>query len=79
MGRSQGGPRLDAQGTVQGFLGVTYLGAARTFFTRWFWRASHSRLKSVVGAAKLIQQHLPNLLTYLQHGITNAGSRRSTP
>jgi len=33
----------------------------------------------VVGAAKLIQQHLPNLLTYLQHGITNAGSRRSTP
>jgi transposase len=55
------------------FWEYTYLGAARTFFTRWFWRASHSRLTPVVGAAKLIQRHLPNLLTYLQHGITNAG------
>jgi transposase len=55
------------------FWDYTYLGAACTFFTRWFWRASHSRLKPVVGVAKLIQRHLPNLLTYLQHGITNAG------
>jgi transposase len=55
------------------FWEYTYLGAARTFFTRWFWRASHSRLKPMAGVAKLIQRHLPNLLTYLQHGLTNAG------
>jgi len=55
------------------FWEYTYLGAARTFFTRWFWRATHSRLRPVVTVAKLIQGHLPNLLTYLQHGLTNAG------
>ena len=50
-----------------------YPGAARTFFTRWFWRATHSRLKPMAAVAKLIQPHLPNLLTYLRHRLTNAG------
>jgi transposase len=50
-----------------------YLGAARTFFSRWFWRATHSRLKPMAAVAKLIQRHLPNLLTYLRHQLTNAG------
>jgi transposase len=50
-----------------------YLGAARTFFTRWYWRATHSRLKPMAAVAKLIQRHLPNLLTYLRHHLTNAG------
>ena len=55
------------------FWEYTYPGAARTFFSRWFWHATHSRLRPVVTVAKLIQRHLPNLLTYLQHGLTNAG------
>jgi Transposase len=42
-------------------------------FTRWFWRATHSRLKPTAAVAKLIQHHLPNLLTYLRHRLTNAG------
>jgi transposase len=50
-----------------------YTGAARTFFRRWFWRATHSRLRPMADVAKLIQRHLPNLLTYLRHRITNAG------
>jgi len=50
-----------------------YPGAARTFFTRWFWRATHSRLKPMAAVAKLIRRHLPNLLTYLRHRLTNAG------
>lgn len=50
-----------------------YPGAARTFFTRWYWRATHSRLKPMAAVAKLIQRHLPNLLTYLRHRLTNAG------
>jgi len=55
------------------FWAYTYLGAARTFFARWFWRSSHSRLKPMAAVAKLILRHLPNLLTYLEHGLTNAG------
>jgi transposase len=48
-------------------------GAAQTFFARWFWRATHSRLAPMAAVAKLIRRHLPNVLTDLQHGITNAG------
>jgi len=50
-----------------------YRGAAQKFFARWFWRATHSRLRPMAEVAKLIQRHLPNVLTYLRHGITNAG------
>lgn len=55
------------------FWEYTYRGAAQTFFTRWFWRATHSRLKPMAAVAKLIQRHLPNVLTYLRHRLTNAG------
>ena len=55
------------------FWAYTYGGAAQTFFARWFWRATHSRLKPMAAVAKLIQRHLPNVLTYLRHRLTNAG------
>jgi len=55
------------------FWGYTYLGAAQTFFARWFWRATHSRLKPMAAVAKLIRRHLSNVLTYLRHRLTNAG------
>lgn len=55
------------------FWDYTYLGAAQRFFARWFWRATHSRLQPMAEVAKLIRRHLPNVLTYLRHGITNAG------
>ena len=55
------------------FCDYTYLGAARRFFARWFWRATHSRLKPMAEVAKLIRRHLPNVLTYLRHRITNGG------
>ncbi len=55
------------------FWEYTYLGAAQTFFARWFWRATHSRLKPMAAVAKLLQRHLPNVLTYLRHRLTNAG------
>jgi transposase len=55
------------------FWAYRYSGAAKTFFTRWYWRATHSRLKPMAAVAKLIQRHLPNLLTYLRHRLTNAG------
>lgn len=51
----------------------TDCGAAQKFFARWFWRATHSRLQPMAAVAQLIQRHLPNVLMYLQPGITNAG------
>lgn len=54
------------------FWDYTYQGVAQKFFTRWFWRATHSRLRPMAEVAKLIRRHLPNVLTYLEHGITNA-------
>jgi transposase len=57
----------------QRFWTYAYHGAATKFFVRWFWRATHSRLRPIAQVAKMIQRHLPNVLTYLTHGITNAG------
>lgn len=54
------------------FWDYTYRGVAQQFFGRWFWRATHSRLTPMAAVAKRIRRHLPNVLTYLQHGITNA-------
>ena len=48
-------------------------GAVRSFLSRWYWRASQSRPKPMTTVARLIQRHLPNLLTYLRHRVTNAG------
>jgi transposase len=45
---------------------------ARKFWDRWYYWATHSRLKPIVHAAKLIARHLPNVLTYFKHRITNA-------
>lgn len=49
-----------------------YPGAARNFFRRWYFWATHSRLRPVIAAARTLQRHLTNLLTYLKHRITNA-------
>jgi transposase len=57
----------------QRFWTYVYHGAATKFFVRWFWRAPHSRLRPIAQVAKMIQRHLPNVLTYLTQGITNAG------
>jgi len=49
-----------------------YVGAARTFFRRWYFWATHSRLKPMIEKARMLKTHLPNILTYLRHRITNA-------
>lgn len=38
-------------------------------YTGW---ATHSRLTPMIQAAKLIARHLPNVLTYFKHRMTNA-------
>jgi transposase len=50
----------------------TYVGAARTFFRAWYWWATHSRLAPMVKVARMLREHLDNILTYLRHRVTNA-------
>jgi transposase len=45
---------------------------ATKFWKRWYFWATHSRLAPMIEAAKLIARHLPNVLTYFTHRITNA-------
>jgi transposase len=47
-------------------------GWARRFFKDWFGWVSRSRLKPVIEVARMLQRHLENLLTFLNHHITNA-------
>ncbi|NJL23979.1 MAG: ISL3 family transposase [Calothrix sp. SM1_5_4] len=54
------------------FWTYSYQASAEKFFQRWYWWATHSRLKPMADVAKLIKRHLPNILTYLRHLITNA-------
>jgi transposase len=49
-----------------------YVGAARTFFKRWYYWATHSQLEPMIRVARMLKRHLENILTYLTHRITNA-------
>ena len=41
-------------------------GSATRFWKRWTFWATHSRLAPIIKAAKLIERHLPNALTYFK-------------
>lgn len=45
---------------------------AKRFWQRWYFWATHSRLAPMIEKAKLMAKHLPNILTYFTHRITNA-------
>lgn len=45
---------------------------AAQFWKRWYFWATHSRLRPMIEAARLIQRHLANVLTYFTHRVTNA-------
>jgi transposase len=47
-------------------------GQAAEFWRRWYFWATHSRLPPMIAAAKMVARHLPNVLTYFRHRITNA-------
>jgi transposase len=49
-------------------------GWAERSWKRWYFRATHSRLQPVVEVAHMLRRHLPSLLTYFSHRITNATS-----
>ena len=60
--------------TLRGFWTYIYPKCAAKYFTAWYFWATHSRLTPIIGAARTLKRHLPNLLTYFTHGITNATS-----
>jgi transposase len=49
-------------------------GWAELYWKEWYFWATHSRLKPVNKVARMIHWHLPNVLTYFDHRITNAVS-----
>lgn len=50
----------------------TYEGSMRSYFKRWYFWATHSRLTPVIKAAQTINAHFDNIVTYAKHKITNA-------
>lgn len=48
------------------------VGSAEKFFKRWYFRATHSRLKPMADVAKMMRRHLDGLLAYCRHQISNA-------
>lgn len=54
------------------FWSYKYEGSARKFFKKWYFSATHSRLKPVIDVAKMLNRHIENILNYVKHKITNA-------
>lgn len=54
------------------FWGFVRESAAHTFFDRWYFRATHSRLDPIIKVAKMLKRHLAGLLAHCLHDITNA-------
>lgn len=50
------------------------LGWAEKHWRQWYFWATHSRLKPVVKAARTVERHLHNVMTFFTHRITNAVS-----
>jgi transposase len=54
------------------FWDYRYGAAAKRFFDRWYFWATHFRLAPIIAAAKTFKRHLPGLLAYIHYRITNA-------
>ena len=56
------------------FWDYSYAGCANRYFDSWYSWAIRSRLDSIKEKARMIKSHLPNILTYFKHGISNAAA-----
>lgn len=52
----------------------SYRKSAQAFFKKWYFWATHSRLKPIIEAAKTLNRHFEGIINYLKHRITNAVS-----
>jgi transposase len=53
------------------FWALTTIEDAEIFFKRWYFSATHSRLKPIIEIAKMLKRHLEGLLTWIKHHISN--------
>jgi len=51
-----------------------YAANAKKFFDGWYGWATRCQLKPMIKVAKMLKRHLPNILSYFRHRITNAKS-----
>ncbi len=51
-----------------------YKGSAMNFFKKWYFWATHSKLKPIIKSAKTLKRHFEGIIAYLKHHITNAVS-----
>lgn len=58
--------------SLRHFWDYSYPKNAEKYFKRWYFWATHSRLGPIINAAKTLNRHLPNILTYFKHRITNS-------
>lgn len=56
------------------FWTYTYAGCAKKHFDKWYSWAIRSRLEPIKAKAQMIKNHLPNIMTYFKHRISNAAS-----
>lgn len=59
---------------LRGLWDCTSRRTALQWWSRWYFWATHSRLSPVIKVAKMIDRHLPNVMSYFAHRITNAAS-----
>ena len=65
-------PKIASKLKIRLFVDWTYAGYAKRFFGQWYSWAIRSRLEPIKAKATMIKSHLPNLLTYFKHPISNA-------
>jgi transposase len=58
--------------TLQSFWEFTSKTAAHAFFSQWLQKARESALRPITKAAVMLHDHLPGLLNYITHRVTNA-------
>jgi transposase len=56
------------------FWTYSYAGCAKNHFENWYSWAIRSRLEPIKEKARMIKNHLPNMLTYFKHPISNAAA-----
>jgi transposase len=60
--------------SLRGLWSYQRKGWAELYWKEWYFWATHSRLEPVKKVARMIRNHLENVLTYFDHRITNAVS-----
>ena len=45
---------------------------AISFFNKWFYRATHSRLEAIIKVAYMLKNHFDGIITYIKHRISNS-------